>query len=114
MFSGFSIRLYTNLFPANKKKLEELAEDLNISMAELAKRADSLHESNPMMGAPRRAIGRHLPRNKRDANTRHFEAAAGLIKKNKKPYPEIMIPVVCDEKELENQLALIKKSIRKF
>jgi pyruvate,orthophosphate dikinase len=38
-----------------------------------------------------------------------FEAAAELIKEGKKPYPEIMIPVVCDVKELQDQLAIAKK-----
>ena len=38
-----------------------------------------------------------------------LEAAAELIKEKKNPYPEIMIPVVCDEKELDNQFALIKQ-----
>jgi pyruvate,orthophosphate dikinase len=38
-----------------------------------------------------------------------FEAAAELLKQGKKPYPEIMIPVVCDAKELDDQFALCKK-----
>jgi len=37
-----------------------------------------------------------------------FEAAAELLKEGKKPYPEIMIPVVCEVKELENQLEIAK------
>ncbi|MDP3052639.1 MAG: pyruvate, phosphate dikinase, partial [bacterium] len=36
--------------PREKAKLEQLAKNLKISMTELTKRADSLHESNPMMG----------------------------------------------------------------
>ena len=38
-----------------------------------------------------------------------FEAAAELIKEGKKPYPEIMIPVVCDVKEINNQIAIAKE-----
>jgi pyruvate,orthophosphate dikinase len=38
-----------------------------------------------------------------------FEAAAELIKEGRKPYPEIMIPVVCDVKELDDQLAIAKE-----
>ena len=38
-----------------------------------------------------------------------FEAAAELIKEGKNPYPEIMIPVVCDVKELTDQLAITQK-----
>ncbi|HON57447.1 MAG TPA: PEP-utilizing enzyme, partial [bacterium] len=36
--------------PSSETKLKELAKELNISYEELQKRADSLHESNPMMG----------------------------------------------------------------
>jgi len=38
-----------------------------------------------------------------------FEAAAELIKEGKKPYPEIMIPVTTNEKELKVQYELIEK-----
>jgi pyruvate,orthophosphate dikinase len=38
-----------------------------------------------------------------------FESAAELIKAGKKPYPEIMIPVVCDVKEIEFQLKIAKE-----
>jgi pyruvate,orthophosphate dikinase len=38
-----------------------------------------------------------------------YEAAAELVKEGKKPYPEIMIPVVCDVNELKNQYAIVEK-----
>jgi pyruvate,orthophosphate dikinase len=38
-----------------------------------------------------------------------FEAAAELLKEGRKPYPEIMIPVVCDVAELNDQLAIAKQ-----
>ena len=38
-----------------------------------------------------------------------LEAAAELVKEGKKPYPEIMIPVVCDVKELDDQFAIAKQ-----
>jgi pyruvate,orthophosphate dikinase len=38
-----------------------------------------------------------------------FDAAAELIKEGRNPYPEIMIPVVCDVKELNDQLAITNK-----
>ncbi|MBU1726655.1 MAG: pyruvate, phosphate dikinase, partial [Candidatus Omnitrophica bacterium] len=37
-----------------------------------------------------------------------FEAAAELLKEGKKPYPEIMVPVVCDVKELDDQMVVAK------
>jgi len=41
-----------------------------------------------------------------------FEAAAELIKEGKRPFPEIMIPVVCEKKELDDQLFLYKNIYR--
>jgi pyruvate,orthophosphate dikinase len=38
-----------------------------------------------------------------------YESAAELVKAGKKPYPEIMIPVVCDVNELKNQMEIIAR-----
>jgi pyruvate,orthophosphate dikinase len=95
--------------PKEKAKLEKLAKDLKISLAELAKQADSLHESNPMMGHRGVRLGITYPEISSMQIRAIFEAAAELIKEKKNPYPEIMIPVVCDEKELSNQFILIKQ-----
>ena len=94
--------------PREKAKLEQLANDLNISMDELSKRAENLHESNPMMGHRGVRLGVTYPEVSAMQIRAVFEAAAELIKEGKKPYPEIMIPVVCDVKELNDQLAITK------
>lgn len=95
--------------PREKDKLDQLAKELNISADELSKRAELLHESNPMMGHRGVRLGITYPEVSEMQIRAIFEAAAELIKEGKKPYPEVMIPVVCDQKELENQLALAKK-----
>jgi pyruvate,orthophosphate dikinase len=95
--------------PREKHRLEALAKDLNISLEELAKRADALHESNPMMGHRGVRLGITYPEVSEMQIRAVFEAAAELIKAGKKPYPEIMIPVVCDVKELKNQLDIARK-----
>ncbi|MCJ7778043.1 MAG: pyruvate, phosphate dikinase, partial [Sedimentisphaerales bacterium] len=95
--------------PRDKAKLEQLARDLNITLDELAKRADALHESNPMMGHRGVRLGITYPEVSRMQIQAIFESAAELIKEGKKPYPEIMIPVVCDVKELSDQLAIAKE-----
>ena len=41
-----------------------------------------------------------------------FEAAAELIKEGKKPYPEIMIPVVCDANEIKKQQEIITAGLQ--
>ncbi|MBU4346751.1 MAG: pyruvate, phosphate dikinase [Candidatus Omnitrophica bacterium] len=95
--------------PGDQAKLEQLARDLNITMEELSERAKDLHESNPMMGHRGVRLGVTYPEVSIAQIRAIFEAAAELIKEGKNPYPEIMIPVVCDVKELDDQLALAKK-----
>ncbi|MFA5115565.1 MAG: pyruvate, phosphate dikinase, partial [Candidatus Omnitrophota bacterium] len=95
--------------PRDPVKLEELARDLNISMDELSSRAAALHESNPMMGHRGVRLGVTYPEVSAMQIRAIFESAAELIREGKKPYPEIMVPVVCDVGELKDQLAIAKK-----
>jgi len=94
--------------PREESKLQELAKDLNISMEELAKRAENLHESNPMMGHRGVRLGVTYPEISAMQIRAILESSAELLKEGKKPYAEVMIPVVCDVKELEDQLAIAK------
>jgi pyruvate, orthophosphate dikinase len=94
--------------PQGQQKREELAKELNISLEELAKRADAIHETNPMMGHRGVRLGITYPEVSEMQIRAVFEAAAELIKEGKKPYPEIMIPVVCDVKEVKNQLDMAR------
>ena len=95
--------------PQDADKRAALAKELNINAAEFNRRADSLHESNPMMGHRGVRLGITYPEVSAMQIKAIFEAAAELIKAGKKPYPEIMIPVVCDVKEIEFQLKIAKE-----
>jgi pyruvate,orthophosphate dikinase len=95
--------------PRDQARLEQLARDLNITLDELAERTENLHESNPMMGHRGVRLGITYPEISAMQIRAIFEAAAELIREGKKPYPEIMIPVVCDVRELNDQLAITKK-----
>ncbi|MGD0597305.1 MAG: pyruvate, phosphate dikinase [Sedimentisphaerales bacterium] len=95
--------------PQDRAKQEALAKDLNISLDELAKRAEAIHETNPMMGHRGVRLGITYPEVSEMQIRAIFESAAELIKEKKKPYPEIMIPVVCDVKELKNQLDMARE-----
>ncbi len=95
--------------PRETAKLEQLAKDLNIDMKELAKRAEGLHESNPMMGHRGVRLGVTYPEVSAMQIRAILESAAELVKEGKDPYPEIMIPVVCDVKELADQLAIAEQ-----
>ena len=95
--------------PQDAAKRAALAKELGINADEFNKRADSLHESNPMMGHRGVRLGITYPEVSAMQIKAIFEAAAELIKAGKKPYPEIMIPVVCDVKEIEFQLKIAKE-----
>jgi pyruvate,orthophosphate dikinase len=104
--------------PENPEKRQALADSLGISMDELTKRADALHESNPMMGHRGVRLGVTYPEVTAMQARAIFEGAAELIKEGKKPHPEIMIPVVCDANEIKNQQVIIaqvyKETLAKF
>jgi pyruvate,orthophosphate dikinase len=95
--------------PRDPAKLQELAKDLGITMEELSSRAEALHESNPMMGHRGVRLGVTYPEVTAMQVRAVFESAAELLKAGKKPYPEIMIPVVCDLKELNDQFAIAER-----
>ena len=95
--------------PRDPAKLQDLAKELNISLEELNNRAQGLHESNPMMGHRGVRLGVTYPEISEMQIRAVFEAAAELLKEGKRPYPEIMVPVVCEAKELNDQLEIAKK-----
>lgn len=95
--------------PQQKDERDKLAASLGISAEEFNKRADALHESNPMMGHRGVRLGVTYPEVTETQVRAIFEAAAELIKEGKKAYPEIMIPVTCVSAELKDQYELITR-----
>jgi pyruvate,orthophosphate dikinase len=95
--------------PMNPDERAKLAKSLNISAGEFNKRADALHENNPMMGHRGVRLGITFPEITEMQVRAIFESAAELIKEKKKPFPEIMIPVTAIVTELRNQYDLIQK-----
>ncbi len=95
--------------PHDKDKQKALAKELGISMNVLEKRAEKLRESNPMMGHRGVRLGITYPEVTEMQVRAIFEAAAELIAERKKPYPEIMIPVLCDVNELKHQTGIARK-----
>jgi len=95
--------------PEGQDNRQALAQSLGIGMEELSKRADGLHESNPMMGHRGVRLGVTYPEVTAMQVRAVFESAAELIKEGKKPHPEIMIPVVCDVNEIKHQLEICKQ-----
>ncbi len=91
--------------PQETAKRKELAEALGIKLADVAKRAEQIHESNPMMGHRGVRLGITYPEvskmQMRAILEASLEVANGCV-------PEIMVPVTCDMRELRFQKALLE------
>lgn len=98
--------------PHNKEAQEQLAASLGVSMEELEKRAASLRESNPMMGHRGVRLGVTYPEVAETQVRAILEAAVECAKEGKKVLPEIMIPVVCSVKEIEDQRGIVDRVYR--
>ncbi len=95
--------------PHSEDKIADMAKELGISVDDAKKRGESLKESNPMMGHRGVRLGVTYPEVTEMQVRAILEAAAELVKAGKKVNPEIMIPVVCNEKELLDQKAIVDR-----
>jgi pyruvate, orthophosphate dikinase len=95
--------------PQEADKRAELAASLNIDAVEFSKRADGLHETNPMMGHRGVRLGVTYPEITEMQVRAILESAVELTQEGKKVYPEIMVPVVCTRKELDDQKVLVDR-----
>jgi pyruvate,orthophosphate dikinase len=86
-----------------------LAQQLGISTDQIAKRVKELHEFNPMLGHRGCRLGIAYPEITEMQARAVFEAAAAVQKKGIKVRPEIMIPLVGFEKELQLQLEVVHR-----
>jgi len=104
--------------PHTDEEIKPLAESLGISFETLKKRIDSLKEFNPMMGHRGCRLAVTYPEIARMQTRAVIEAAINVSKEGTKVTPEIMIPLIGDEKELafvknivcETANAIIKES----
>ncbi len=95
--------------PKGKDKEKELADELGISVGDVEKRGENLHEVNPMMG--HRGVRLHVtyPLIAETQYRAIFTAEAELQREGLHPMPEIMIPVTISERELRFQKAICVK-----
>jgi pyruvate,orthophosphate dikinase len=91
--------------PNEPAKRAELAKALNISEEDIQKRADALHELNPMMGHRGVRLGITYPEVSEMQMRAILEAAAEIGN----TIPEIMVPVTCEARELKFQKAILEK-----
>jgi pyruvate,orthophosphate dikinase len=99
--------------PNRPEERQRLASDLGISLDEFNKRADGLHESNPMMGHRGVRLGISYPEMTETQSQAILEAAAELIQAGKNAKPEIMIPVTSASAEIVDQKKIIERVYEK-
>ena len=98
--------------PKREDERARLSQSLGITADEFNERAAALHESNPMMGHRGVRLGVTYPEVTEMQVRAIFEASAELLKAGKKPFPEIMIPVVGTVAELEHQFKIVDNVYR--
>jgi len=97
--------------PHDDSARRQLAELLGVPQEMISNRVKALHEENPMLGHRGCRLGISYPEITEMQARAIFEAAA-LVYKQKKPIkviPEVMVPLVGFEKELQNQVAIIHR-----
>jgi pyruvate,orthophosphate dikinase len=100
--------------PSKEKEIEELSQQMNISVEELKATIDSLHEFNPMMGHRGCRLAVSYPEIAEMQTRAVIEAAIAVAKgKGINVIPEIMIPLVGEVKEFEYVKAIVDETAKK-
>ncbi|QYJ02329.1 pyruvate, phosphate dikinase [Thalassovita mediterranea] len=88
--------------PHSEDEMAEVAKSAGVSVETLKRQADELHESNPMLGHRGCRLGITYPEIYEMQARAIFEAAVEVAKETGyKPVPEVMIPLVATQKELD-------------
>ena len=95
--------------PHGEKGIAELAKKLGASAEKLQAKADSLHETNPMLGHRGCRLGIVYPEITEMQARAIFEAACEVAKEGIKVIPEVMIPLVGHVNELKAQKELVDR-----
>ena len=99
--------------PQSDHEIAELAKRIGWDFEKVRMKVRSLHEFNPMLGHRGCRLAVTFPEIYQMQVRAIAEAACDLIKENKKLIPEIMIPLVAIDRELELLRALTVKEIEK-
>ena len=87
--------------PAGKQGMRDLAEVLNVPLAQMTARVDDLSEYNPMLGMRGVRLGITVPEIYDMQARAIFEATVAASAKGNQLVPEIMIPLVSARREVE-------------
>ncbi|HPT31453.1 MAG TPA: pyruvate, phosphate dikinase, partial [Prolixibacteraceae bacterium] len=114
---GVTIRLLDpplhEFVPHEDANQKEMADEMGISVEEVKRKVDSLHEFNPMLGHRGCRLGITYPEITEMQARAIIEAAVNLKLKGVDARPEIMVPLIGTLKELESQVNIIKETAEK-
>ncbi|MBL0176191.1 MAG: pyruvate, phosphate dikinase [Ignavibacteria bacterium] len=95
--------------PHDEAGQRELAEQMGVDPRVVSERVSALHEFNPMLGFRGCRLGIIFPEITEMQARAIFEAAVLVIHAGKKAFPEIMIPLVGNVKELKLQEEIVRR-----
>ena len=95
--------------PKEDAEIKELAKEMNVSVDKLKAKIEELHELNPMLGHRGCRLGISYPEISEMQARAIIEAAVEVKNKGLNVYPEIMVPLVGNVKELTLQKEIIQK-----
>ncbi len=93
--------------PRTEEEFERTAKEMGLPVEELKKRAEELHEVNPMLGLRGSRLGIAYPEIYRMQVRAILEAACICKKNGVEVLPEIMLPLIADDRELMKLKELI-------
>ncbi|RUM86975.1 MAG: pyruvate, phosphate dikinase [Thermovibrio sp.] len=93
--------------PKTEEEFERTAEEMGLPVEEIKRRAEELHEVNPMLGLRGSRLGIAYPEIYKMQARAILEAACHCKKNGVNVLPEIMLPLIADDRELHELKKLI-------
>lgn len=94
--------------PKEERSQRQIAEKLFKTFEEVQERVEALKESNPMLGFRGCRLGVLFPEITEMQVRAIMEAACNALKDGIHVFPEVMIPLVADVKELQHQVQVVR------
>ncbi len=95
--------------PRTEEEFERTAKEMGLPVEEIKKRAEELHEVNPMLGLRGSRLGITFPEIYEMQVRAILEAACECKKNGVEVLPEIMLPLIADDRELKELKNLIDR-----
>ncbi len=99
--------------PHEEANQADMAKEMGISVEEIKRLVDDLHEFNPMLGHRGCRLGNTYPEISEMQARAIIEAAVNLKKRGIKAIPEIMIPLTGEVEEMKLQEKIVRETAEK-